>query len=152
MHTFIKELNSGGVTMKKITCAILCMIFIFMPILLSVDVLATSEYDDIPKNRTLIINAEVDPRVAAEQLSITMFFLEKSNGYQEVVVLNKGNNYRASIKTIVGEFTLFSGMVSNDLMGNYPVVCEDFNTMKGTTEITIRVGYPNYVGEIVEKP
>ena len=135
--------------MKRTLCAILCMLFILMPILSMTNVFATTEP---VKNRTLIINAEIDPRVAAEQLSITMFFVDNISGYQEVVTLTKGNKYTANIKTINGEFTLFSGMVSNDLMRNYPVVCEDFSTSKATTTITVIVGDPNYGGKVEETP
>ena len=120
-----------------------------MTLLSSMPVFASSEP---VKNRTLIVKAEVDPRVAAEQLSITLFFVDMGSGYQEVVTLSKSNKYTISIKTINGDFQLFSGMVSNDLMGNYPIACDNFNTKKATTTITVTVGDPNYGGKVEEAP
>ena len=120
-----------------------------MPLISIMPVSATSEP---VKDRTLIVKAEVDPRVAAEQLSVTIFFVDMGSGYQEVVTLSKSNQYTVRIKTINGDFILFSGMVSNDLMGNYPVVCDDFDTKKATTTITVTVGDPNYGGAVEETP
>jgi hypothetical protein len=108
-------------------------------------------YDDIPKNRTLIVKSNIDPRVSAEGLSITIIFMSKVNGYQETITLSKSNNYTVQIKTINSEFQLFTGMVSNDVMGNYGVRCDDFDKKKATTTIEIEVGNPEYAGEVIEK-
>ena len=126
------------------------LLFNFISILF-VSIPISVNAEELPENRTVIIKAKVDPRVVAEQTSATLIFSDIYSYYSKTILLTAANNYTLTFKTIPTEFTLLTGMVSNDYTGYYYVSCEDFHTYALCTEIEITIGDPNYKGEVVQK-
>lgn len=109
---------------------------------------STETTEVVVRNRTLIINSKVDPRVSAQKLSVTLMFYNTYTGDIENVILNEFSNYKLMTKFPAGDYYLFSGMVTNDLTGYYIVTCDKFDTYAATTEITVTIGNPEYKGEV----
>jgi hypothetical protein len=123
------------------------MVFFSSFFVTSMNVYAIDEKD---YNRTVIIKSEVDPRVSAQHLNVTLMFSNLGDGSIETVTLNSFSDYNLVTRFPAGDYSLFSGMVSDDLTGYYIITCEDFETYAATTEITVTIGNPKYDGEIEE--
>lgn len=120
----------------------------FSFLFLAIPVMPINVYAEEPRDRMLTIESKVDPRVSAQQLSVTLVFYNMGTGACEDIVLTPYQSYGVTTNFPAGDYTLLTGMVSNDVSGYYIVSCDDFSTYAAMTNITVVIGNPEYDGEV----
>lgn len=116
------------------------ILFSCIPITVSAD-------SDISK---LVVTGNVDPRVKAKGNSVALFFLNLDTGDEYLLYLHDYNNYKNTIDIKFGYYITHSAYVTRDFELKYDVEFVEFSAYGWTTAVNVRVGDPNYSGEITD--
>ena len=131
---------------KKIFKYILPILLI-STILFSCIPITVSADSDISK---LVVTGNVDPRVKAKGNSVALFFLNLDTGDEYLLYLHDYNNYKNTIDIKFGYYITHSAYVTGDFELKYDVEFVEFSAYGWTTAVNVRVGDPNYSGEITD--